>query len=316
MTYIIHLTVFMLIVNIERTCCLNPPQDLKIVKSQLLWKPPEVDGDLRYSLQYKLDSKAEDKWYNVSSHINKNVFNITDEFYGALFRVRAEKGYHISEWAISNRVNCVNVNSCAPVVNLSEKPGIVSLTLAHMDQSLEKEHGEHLEFNISSWSVNSRENPEEDVVINSKDYIFNDLESGQIYCFQVEYLLYHKPYGKASKERCVFIPETPEAKKKRVLIYGPLITCFVLMVCGFCIFLFCKCKSNKRVQSVVKEWFQPFKLDLPDHYKEFLSSEFPVGLAPSPSIPSLQSDDFIILKENADVEENGQEAEQQKTEIL
>ncbi|XP_056314339.1 interferon gamma receptor 2 [Danio aesculapii] len=310
MTFIIQLTIFTLIINIERTCCLNPPQDLKIVKSQLLWKPPEVDGDLQYFLQYTLGSKAEDEWYNVSSLISKNAFNITDEFYGALFRVRAEKGNHISEWAISNRVNCVNVNSCAPVVTPSAKPGIVSLTLAHMDQSLEKEHGDHLEFNILSWNVNSRENPEEGVVINSKDYIFDDLESGQNYCFQVEYLLYHKPYGKASEKICVFIPETPEAKKTRVLIYATLSTLFVLMVCSFCIFLFRKYKRNKRVQRLVKEWFQPLKLELPDHYIEFLSSEFPVGLSPSPSVPSLQSDDFIVVTENTSMEENGQEKEQ------
>lgn len=124
------------------------------------------------------------------------------------------------------------------MVNISAKPGIVSLTLAHMDQSLAKEYGDHLEFNILSWNVNNRKNPEvsciyqknhanihslffydkskadefltlqESVVTNSKDYLFDKLESGQNYCFQVEYLLYHKPYGKASEKRCIFIPET------------------------------------------------------------------------------------------------------------
>lgn len=295
MTYLIYLTVFISI--IERTCCLNPPQDLKIVKSQLLWKPPEVDGDMLYSLQYTPVSNAEDEWYNVSSHISKNVFNITDAFYAALFRVRAEKGNHISEWAISNRVSCINVNSCAPVVNISAKPGIVSLTLAHMDQSLEKEHGDHLEFNILSWNVNNRKNPEESVVTNSKDYLFDKLESGQNYCFQVEYLLYHKPYGKASEKRCIFIPETPEAIKTRVKLYSALMALFVLTVCGFCLFVFFKHKRK------FKEWFRPCKLELPDHYIEFfLSSEFPVGLSPSPSIPSLQSSDFIVVTENPSVE--------------
>lgn len=47
------------------------------------------------------------------------------------------------------------VNSCAPVLKLSVKPEMVYVTMAHMDESLEKEDGENLEFNVSFWKVNN-----------------------------------------------------------------------------------------------------------------------------------------------------------------
>lgn len=125
--------------------------------------------------------------------------------------------------------------------------------MAHMDESLEKEYGEHIEFNISYWKVDNGGSPKvscilhkkqtkktiksckqtfipflqedqckadqrfflflqvESIITNRKNEPFPELELEQNYCFQVEYLLYNKPYGNASKERCEFIPETRES---------------------------------------------------------------------------------------------------------
>ncbi len=41
------------------------------------------------------------------------------------------------------------------MLKLSVKPEMVSVTMAHMDESLEKEYGEHVEFNVSFWKVNN-----------------------------------------------------------------------------------------------------------------------------------------------------------------
>jgi len=59
-------------------------------------------------------SKSEDEWFNVSSHIGTKLrtFQITPEFYGAVFRVRTEKGNNVSEWQYSKPVQCVNGKDC------------------------------------------------------------------------------------------------------------------------------------------------------------------------------------------------------------
>lgn len=52
-------------------------------------------------------SQPEDHWHALSSH-NGSKFEITNEFYGAIFRVRAEKEGRASEWQFSNPVQCVH----------------------------------------------------------------------------------------------------------------------------------------------------------------------------------------------------------------
>lgn len=301
--------VLILIINIERAFGLNPPQDVKIVGSNLQWKPSDDDSVL-WSLQYNHNIKSEDEWLNVSSHIGtkSRTFEITPEFYRAVFRVRTEKGNHMSDWQYSNPVQCVNVESCAPVINLIATPERVSLTMAHMDQSLEKEYGDHLEFHILFWKVDNGVYPDEvqSIITNSKNEPFKNLESGQNYCFQVKYLLFDKPYGNASKEICRIIPETSEAVRKRVLLYSILTTIFVSAMCGICIFVLFK--HHKKV----KQCLQPLQLEIPDHYREVLYYGFPLQASLSPSSQSLRSYDMITIMENSNVEQNGQEEEQEK----
>lgn len=292
----LHVLAFLiLIINIERTFGLKPPHDVKIVGSDLLWKPSNDDNVL-YSLQYNPKRKSEDEWLNVSSHIGTKLrtFQITPEFYGAVFRVRTEKGNNVSEWQYSNPVQCVNVKSCAPVMNLSVKHERVSLT--HMDQSLEKEYGEHIEFNLSYWKVDNG-GSSKFIITNRKHEPLPELESEQNYCFQVEYLLYDKPYGNASKKVCKIIPETPEAANRRVLLYIILTTLFLSAICGICIFVLFKYHKK------VKQLLQPIQLEIPDHYREVLYSEFPLQACPSPSSQSLRSYDLITVIENSNEEQ-------------
>ncbi|KAI2664453.1 Tissue factor [Labeo rohita] len=196
--------VLMLLFNIEGTFCLNPPQDVKIVRSNL---------------------HKSDEWYNVTSHNRTDLkFYITPEFYGAIFRVRAEKGSNVSEWQDSNKVECVNVNSCVPVMKLFVKPETVCLTLSHMDESLKYEYGDHIEFNVSFWKMDNAgskvscllqlvhslyftKRTIEHFITKNKNECFPKLESEQNYCFQVQYLLYENPHGNVSNQTCVFTPE-------------------------------------------------------------------------------------------------------------
>ncbi|ROL51362.1 Interleukin-10 receptor subunit beta [Anabarilius grahami] len=302
----IHVTAVFILV-IESTFGLEPPQDVKIVESDLQWKPPNDDNVL-YSLQYKLNSKSEDEWLNVSSHIGTKLksFRITPEFYGAVFRVRSEKEKHISEWQYSNPVQCLNVESCVPVMNLNVKPEMVHLTMTHMDRSLEKEYGEHVEFNVSYWKKDNRGYPEVQSIIISRNEDIVNLEPWQNYCFQAEYLLFEKPYGNPSEEKCEIIPERSEAVKRRVFFYSILATVLVSAMCGACIFLLFK--HHKKV----KQCLQPLHLEIPDHYLEVLYNGFPLEACPSPSSQSLRSYDMITVMEHSNVEENCQKEEQEK----
>ncbi|TRY93099.1 hypothetical protein DNTS_008624 [Danionella cerebrum] len=222
-------TAILMLINFDWTSGLNPPRDVKIVKSELQWKPPD-ENNVRYSIQYKLVNKSEGEWQTLFNNTGQS-FKFSDGFYRAVFRVRTERGSNFSEWVYSPQVKCVNVNSCAPVVNLSMTSGIASLTIAHMDNSLEKEHGGHLEFKISSWKVENGVNSELDSrLTDSKHEIFNDLESGQ-HCFQVQYLLYNKPYGRPSELRCAVNPETPDEIRRRVFLCSILGT-FLLLTLG------------------------------------------------------------------------------------
>uniref|UniRef100_A0A671R2J7 Interferon/interleukin receptor domain-containing protein n=1 Tax=Sinocyclocheilus anshuiensis TaxID=1608454 RepID=A0A671R2J7_9TELE len=277
--------VLTLLINIEGTFCLNPPQDVKTVRSNLQWKkPPDDDDSFLYSLQYKPGSKTGDEWYNVTSHNGTEFrFQITPEFYGAVFRVRAEKGINVSEWQYSDPVKCVNANSGVPVLKL-----------------LEKEDGENVAFNLSFWKVNNGGYSKCVITKSKNEHIFK-LESGQNYCFQVQYLLYEKPYGNVGNQICAIILETPERIKSHALLYGILTSFLVTAMCGVCIFLLFK--RHKKV----KQLLQPLRLEIPDHYQEF-----PLQACPSPSSQSLRSYDMITVIENNHLEQKGQEEEQEK----
>ncbi|XP_039505810.1 interferon gamma receptor 2 [Pimephales promelas] len=298
--YLNVVAVFILIINIERTFGLKPPHDVKIVGSDLQWKPSNDDTVL-YSLQYNPKLKSEDEWLNVSSHIGTKLrtFQITPEFYGAVFRVRTEKGNNVSEWQYSKPVQCVNVAVCFPVTNLIVKRERVSLTMTHMDQSLEKEYGEHIQFKISYWKVDNGgfSKAEPFIITDRKNEPLTELESEQNYCFQVEYLLYDKPYGNASKKICKIIPETSEIARRRVLLYSILTTLFVSAMCGVCIFVLFKYHKK------VKQLLQPIQLEIPDHYREVLYNEFAPQACPSPSSQSLRSYDLITVIEDSNEEQ-------------
>uniref|UniRef100_A0A8C1K7M7 Interferon/interleukin receptor domain-containing protein n=1 Tax=Cyprinus carpio TaxID=7962 RepID=A0A8C1K7M7_CYPCA len=302
--------VLTLLINTEGTFCLNPPQDVKIVRSNLQWKPPDDDDSLLYSLQYKPSSKTGDEWYNVTSHNGTQLrFQITPEFYGAVFRVRTEKGINVSEWQYSDSVKCANTNSCVPVLKLSVKPEMAYVTMAHMDKSLEREYGENVAFNLSFWKVNNGGYSKAEFVItkSKNEHIFK-LESGENYCFQVQYLLFEKPYGNVSNQICAIIPETPETIKSRALLYSILTSFLVTAICGVCIFLLFK--HHKKA----KQLFQPLRLEIPHHYQEFFrSGEFPLQACPSPSRQSLQSYDMITVIGYSHLKQKGQEEEQEKS---
>ncbi|XP_051949407.1 interferon gamma receptor 2 [Xyrauchen texanus] len=302
--HIYAVALFILMVDLAKTVDLQRP-DVRTVGSELQWKSAN-DESVLYSVQYKLGSKPAEEWHNMSSHIGTKLktLNITAEFYGAVFRVCAEKGNQTSEWQNSKPVKCLNIQYCVPLIHLTVKPGMAHLYMEHMDQSLVDEFGNGIAFNISYWKVANGDHSEVQFYItNGNSQLFPNLESGLEYCFQVQYLWYNKPYGNTSLQRCAIIPETAEEKKRRDLLLSILATVFVSAVCVCFIFAFFK--NHKKL----KQLFRPSP-EIPDHYREFLTGEYFQQLYRCPSSQSLQSCDIITLIENNKMEPNGQEEEQ------
>ncbi|XP_057216636.1 interferon gamma receptor 2 [Triplophysa rosa] len=290
----------LMILNLAGAFDVPPPRDVKVVQSELQWLSPSSDDNVMYTVQYKRGSEPVDDWHNVTSH-NGTKFAITKEVYGAIFRVRAEKEGHASEWQISNPVQCVHLNVCIPLMTVNVKPGKTYLSMSHMDKSFEKEYGVNIAFNISSWKVVTGVYSEVQFnVTNNKNEVILNLESGQMYCFQVQYSFYNKPYGNTSEQQCVIIPETPEEAKRRTFLTTILTTFCILTLCGCCIFLLFK--NHKKYKQLLRP-----PVEFPGHLREFLSQEFSQQPSPSPSFQSLWSCDVITLIDNVSTEENGKE---------
>lgn len=49
------------------------------------------------------------------------------------------------------------------------------------------------------------------LVTSNKNEVLRNLESGETYCFRVQYSLFNKPYGNTSEQQCEIIAETRES---------------------------------------------------------------------------------------------------------
>ncbi|XP_056601984.1 interferon gamma receptor 2 [Triplophysa dalaica] len=290
----------LMILNFAGAFDVRPPRDVKLVQFELQWQSPGGDDDdVLYKVQYNNGSEPVDVWHNVTSQ-NGTKLAITEEFYGAKFRVRAEKDGRASEWKISKHVQCVHL-ICIPLMTVNVKPGKTYLSMSRMDQSLEMEYGVNIAFNISSRKVVTGGYSEVQFhVTQNKNEVILDLESGQTYCFHVQNSLFNKPVGNSSEQQCFIIPETPEEAKRRTILTTIVTTLFILTVCGGCIFLIFK--NHKKFKQLLRN-----PLDVSRNIQEFLSQDFTQQPSPSPSVQSLWSCDLITIIDDVSMGENVQE---------
>uniref|UniRef100_A0A4W4DVZ7 Fibronectin type-III domain-containing protein n=1 Tax=Electrophorus electricus TaxID=8005 RepID=A0A4W4DVZ7_ELEEL len=181
-----------------------PPQHIQIHSSVLMWNSSGDDRNVTYTVQYS--SAPGELWDSMTGCSQLQCDFAAKDFYGKVFRVRAERGNLSSDWQQSEKVQCIHINTCAPIINLSIVSDKVELMGLHRDSSLKKEYGGHITFRLLYWkttSPNDKQNNEY-----THPIIMNDLEPGKNYCFQFDYLYFHKPYGNPSRLICKEIPET------------------------------------------------------------------------------------------------------------
>lgn len=261
---------------------LSPPRRVNVRSSVLTWDPPVDHTGITYAVQYNTTLSDWSGVYNSP----QRMFNFTaaaEDFYGKRFRVRSERGNQTSDWEMSKLVQCAHLHTCAPIIELKVETDKVHLLMKHRDQSVKEENGRHISFKPLYWKRNGTKNKR---VFNSDHLVFKDLESGEEYCFQVEYLLYEKPHGKPSREVCTVIPETSKQRNWRVIMFGVLTLIGLAIVGSFLYFFY---THHKRIKALL----QP-PLDIPEHFEEFLFSDFPQHPAPH---PVTESYNFVSLVE-------------------
>ncbi|KAM9486817.1 interferon gamma receptor 2 [Clarias gariepinus] len=253
---------------IHSAACLSEipsPQRVKVNLSVLIWDRPKNYTNITYAVQ---SNTTLSDWRDVYTGPQQQ-FNFTaaaEDFYGKKFRVQAKKGNQTSKWVESRLVQCAHLHTCAPVIQLKVERDMVHLWMKHRDSSLKANEGGHIEFRPLYWKRNST-NDKQEPGFNSDYLLIRDLEPGQEYCFQVEYLLFHKPHGKPSREICAVIPETSKQRSLRFVMYGVLVVVLLAILGGFLYFVH---THYKRIKALL----QP-PLDIPEHIQEFIFRELP-----------------------------------------
>ncbi|NP_001347714.1 interferon gamma receptor 2 precursor [Pygocentrus nattereri] len=254
---------FVLIFHSAWSTNLSAPKLKEVSSSVLSWEPSKVNN-VTYTVQYRADPGQE--WHYLCG-CNQPQFSFADgDFYGKIFRVRAERGNQTTVWQESVKIQCRHTDACAPLLNLTIKNYKVLLWMDDKDETLKKEFGGHITFRALYWKETSASDKQE-LDASGKTLLIEELEAGQKYCFNVVYVVYNKPYGSPSRVLCEVIPETPTVQNLRIIISGVLINAG-LMVFGCCLYFVYK--NYKRI----KTFLQP-PLDIPEHIEEFFSGEFP-----------------------------------------
>ncbi|MCI4378057.1 hypothetical protein PGIGA_G00211350 [Pangasianodon gigas] len=280
---------------------LSPPQRVKVKSSVLTWNGTKDFTNITYVVQY---STTSNDWRDVYSGTQQQ-FNFTaaaEDFYGTRFRVQSKRGNQTSAWVMSKLVQCAHLHTCAPIIELKVETDRVHLWMKHRDQSLEEKEGGHISFKPLYWKRNSTN--KEELNATSTHLVLEDLESGQEYCFQVEYLLFHKPHGKPSREICKVIPETSKQRNLRVIMLGVL-TVAGLAILGCCLYFVYT--HYKRIKALL----QP-PLDIPDHFEEFFFSEFPQHPVARPGSQEVESYEFVNFIEEVAEDEERCDSENEK----
>ncbi|XP_066542630.1 interferon gamma receptor 2 [Hoplias malabaricus] len=260
---------------------LTDPKKITVRSSVLSWTSSERENNVTYTVQY--NTLPEQEWQNVCgcSQMQFNFTAASEDFYGKIFRVRAETANLTSDWKHSEQVQCQHTGTCAPLFNLTLRNNKVLLWMDYKDKSLKEKFGGHITFKAQYWKETTFID-KQDLNVNGRSLTIEDLESGEKYCFQVEYLYFKKSYGKPSHILCETIPETSGARTLRVILSG------LLVVAAFATFGICLYFVYKNYKKI-KTFLQP-PLDIPDHFHEFFSGEF------SHCEPAcVVSQDFIIL---------------------
>ncbi|XP_034741092.1 interferon gamma receptor 2 isoform X2 [Etheostoma cragini] len=232
-----------------------PPQNIHVSNWLLTWTPSTEEGDPTYTVQYSSFSSG--VWTNVPScvHMSSNSCNVTStkaegEHGCVMLRVQAERGGRTST---SVKACSRHGDSCTPDFSLTPRSGSLTVNLSS-NHSLALEYAAHAKHRVYYGK-------EGEPLLKYKDAVasvtISELQEGQRYCVQVQYLYFRNPVGLATCTQCELIPESKK-EGQTVIIAVVLIVVLVCLIPGVAYFLIFKTER-------IKQCLQP-SYNLPENF--------------------------------------------------
>ncbi|XP_020487634.2 interferon gamma receptor 2 isoform X1 [Labrus bergylta] len=225
-----------------------PPQHVHVNKWLLTWTPPTAETDLTYTVQSSFHS---DEWTDVpicvhtaSTSCDVALTAAENEHGCVMLRVQAER-----RGLKSTPVQACSSqsDSCTPEVSLSGRPGFLTIHLSR-NHSLAQNHAAHAAHRVHYSREGDTTQLSED---SYSSFTLPQLEPGQRYCAQVEYILHSRPVGPPSCSLCELVPYSSETGTvvKPVVVVCVFIV-LVLVLTGTAYVFICQ-------QRRIKQWLRP-----------------------------------------------------------
>ncbi|XP_076011298.1 uncharacterized protein LOC143004334 [Genypterus blacodes] len=245
---------------------LPPLQDMHVSDGTLSWSPAPSHTSVTYTVQYRSFDK---QWTDVTACVQTSLASCdvtstaSAEDPGCVrLRARAERAGLSSPWteACSRRGN-----PCSPEVRLAPRPSSLYVVLSK-NHSMAREYGGHAWHRVFYGKEGQ---PLQDIQEGTASVSIPELEEGQTYCVQVQYMLYTKPNGEPSCVQCVLIPKSnTETHHTKVVVPVVVVVVVMAIMTGIIYVLMYKSKG-------IKKWLrQPYQISkdvcqpLPEKFRE------------------------------------------------
>ncbi|KAK9538151.1 hypothetical protein VZT92_005704 [Zoarces viviparus] len=183
-----------------------PPLNVHVDNWLLTWPPAPEEGNVTYTVQYS--SFDSDVWTDVPAcvHISSNSCPVIStkekgEHGCVMLRVQAER-----RGLTSTPVQACSKHgdSCTPDFRLTAgaRPGSLTVLLSR-SHSLAQEHGDHAQHRVYYGKEGA---PREEHVDAVSSVTIPELQQGQRYCVEVQYLYFSHPVGLGACARCELVP--------------------------------------------------------------------------------------------------------------
>lgn len=234
------------------------PLNIELVDQLLKWTPAEEDRNTTYTVQYSWPND-EDKWKNVTWCVQMgltscDVNSIISEFDCVKLRVQAQRNGLTSETVEA----CCRKGDCTPQVRLSSQAG--SLTV-HMswDHDQVRSFADHAQYEVCYGRLGQALQFRR----SKSSVVLRDLDEGQTYCVQVQFLLFSKPVGVPSCSQCLDIPYSRVMSKTSWIIVAAVISFVALAVASLVAYMIIF--HRKKFKRWLRPEQMPYSLTLPLH---------------------------------------------------
>uniref|UniRef100_H3BZI4 Uncharacterized protein n=1 Tax=Tetraodon nigroviridis TaxID=99883 RepID=H3BZI4_TETNG len=239
----------------------------------LTWSPAPPQTDVTFTVESK--RFGNDTWTNVpacvqisSSQCNVSRAGGADEHGCMMLRVRADRrGLRSEPVEACSRLG----DLCTPSFQLSARSGALTVHLTR-NHSLAAAHAYHLKHRVF-YGREGR--PLTDYTDKVSSVSVQELQAGQRYCVQTQFLVHGSPVGPRSCVQCQLIPESslrstpPWVVATAVLLGVPALLAPVLLYLAMY-----RCGR-------FKWWLRSTRHRIPAHFYQDLSPEGPLGVLAS-----------------------------------